>query len=519
MILALAVAALLGAGCGSSSAPQADKSFTYAAGSQIMIGWDPSTSYSNEILAMQNMYETLTRYNAETAKAEPLLATKWTSSDDAKTWTFDIRKGVTFHTGRPVTPAAVKASIDRTIKLNEGAAGIWSSVDSITTRGDNQVVFKLKFPAAIDLVASASYASYIYDPEVAPAKDLKKWFTDGNEAGTGPYQLASWKKGQDVEVRLKQYPKYWGGWKGRHYDRLVFRVVPAATTAAQLLRSGEVDFVQRLGPQLASSFKNDENVVVTAQPSWQNLIAMYNTQRPPLDDKRVRQAISYAIPYKGIIDSLKGGVAPSSGIIPEGLWGYTEDLPNFTYDPAKAKQLLADAGYGPGGKAMKLSLTYVQGDTDEQQVTTLMKSELAQLNIDVDVQPLQWQTQWSKAQSEKESERQDMLLWYWWPDYPNPYSWFKSLFRTESPPYANLAYYSNESVDKQIDEVDAIAATDRDAAIAVYKDLQEQLIEDAPGVSVYTQVYQRAMLTGIGGFKENPAYPNVVFGYDLTPPE
>ena len=114
---------------------------------------------------------------------------------------------------------------------------------------------------------------------------------------------------------------------------------------------------------------------------------------------------------------------------------------------------------------------------------------------------------------------QDILLFYWWPDYADPYSWFINLFHTESKPYFNLTYYSNPQLDKMIDGVESLAATDRPKAIDTYRVMQEQLLQELPAISLYTQVYQKAMLSSVGGFVENPAYPNVVFGYELTPQE
>src|SRR4051794_10330507 len=145
------------------------------------------------------MYETLTRYNAQTKKVDPLLATRYAKSKDGKTWTFTLRKGVTFHTGRPVDAAAVKAAIARTMKLNQGAAYIWGSVKSIATPSPTTVVFHLKYAAPLDLIASADYAAYIYDTKAQPAAKLAKWFAAAHDAGTGPYQIDQYAKGQEVE--------------------------------------------------------------------------------------------------------------------------------------------------------------------------------------------------------------------------------------------------------------------------------------------------------------------------------
>ena len=517
------VLAMFGVACQGTStekttpSPGANATFTYDVNSQVMIGWDPATGYSNEIIAMNNMYEQLTKYNSQTQQVEPLLATSWTTSPNGLTWTFTLRPGVTFHTGRAMTSADVKASIDRTIQVNGGASYIWGPVKSIDASTPDTVTFHLKYPAPIDLIASADYAAYIYDTKASGSEDLGKWFEQGHEAGTGPYTLEDWNKGQEIELRLTSFPDYWGGWDGAHYTRYVFRVTPEPTTAAQLLRSGQVSMVERMTPQLWQSFQGQDGFQTTDDPSWQTLLAMLNTSAGPLANQAVRQAVASAIDYPGMISALHGGADQISGYVPPGLWGHFDDLSNPVFDATNAQQMLEQAGYGPGGKAMDLTLTYTQGDADEQLVGTLIKSNLAKLNVNVDVRGLAWPAQWSKAKSSNPSDRQDILLFYWWPDYADPYSWFINLFHTESKPYFNLTYYSNPQLDGLIDGVESQAATDRPSAIDTYKQMQDLLLQAMPAISLYTQVYQKALLSSVGGFVENPAYPNVVFGYELTP--
>jgi peptide/nickel transport system substrate-binding protein len=519
-LIALTVAACTGTSTekSSPSGPAAtNATLNYNVNSQVMIGWDPSTGYSNEIIAMNNMYEQLTRYNAETQQVDPLLATEWTTTDDGLTWTFTIRDGVRFHSGRTMTADDVKASIERTIDMNGGAAYIWGPVKSIDAPAPDTVVFTLKYPAPIDLIASADYAAYIFDTKAAGNEDLGKWFEQGNEAGTGPYMLDTWDKGQETELRLSAFPDYWGGWDGAHYMRYVFTVTPEATTAAQLLRSGQATIVERMTPQLWQTFENQDGFATTDQASWQTLLAMLNTASGPLADADVRQAIASAIDYDGMMAALHGGAEQISGYVPPGLWGHSDDLANPTFDQGKAQELLDQAGYGPNGKPMDLTLTYTQGDADEQLVGQLIKSDLGKLNINVDVRGLAWPAQWGKAKSSNTAERQDILLFYWWPDYADPYSWFINLFHTEDKPYFNLCYYSNAKLDQMIDSVESLAATDREQAIATYQDMQEMLLADMPAISLYTQVYQKAMQSSIDGFVDNPGYPNVVFGYDVQP--
>jgi peptide/nickel transport system substrate-binding protein len=513
------------AACGGSTSPAsttqkpANQVFTYDTSAQVMVdGWDPATEYSDGIIAMSEMYETLTRYDSAAHAVDPLLATSWAPADGGKTWTFHLRHGVYFHTGRLMTAQAAKAAIQRTIKLDGGASYVWGAVKTIDTPDQYTLVFHLSYAAPLALEASADYSAYIYDtqpgPGAQPGKDLASWLNAGRDSGTGPYTAQTWNKGQESEVILKAFPRYWGGWSGAHYTRVVFRVVPQDTTAAQLLRSGQVTFVEQMNSSLWSSFKGDSGVSLVSSPSWQNLLGQLNVKRLSLP---VRQAISYAVDYNGIIAALHGAGVASSGIVPPGLMGHFADLPDYTYNQAKAKALLKQAGYGPGGKPLHLSLTYTEGDSNEQVVATVIKSDLAALNVNLSVQPLAWPTQWAKGKSSNAAQRQDIFIEYWWPDYADPYSWFVNLLQTESPPSYNLSYYSNPSVDHMINQVEPLVATNASAADQLYRNMQVTILQQAPIVFLYNANYQYAMLSGISGFQVNPAYPNVVFVHDLKP--
>jgi peptide/nickel transport system substrate-binding protein len=503
-----------GGGAGKKQ-PTASTVFTYDTYTQVMVdGWDPATEYSNGIIAMSNMYETLTRYNPVTHAVDPLLATSWSHSANGLTWTFQLRHGVHFHTGRLMTAQAAKAAILRTQKLNGGAAYIWGAVKSIDTPSQYTMVFHLSYPSPLALEASADYSAYIYDTQAAGTGNLTKWLNTPHDAGTGPYTLQSWNNGQEFEVVLKAFPGYWGGWNGLHYKKVVFRVVPQDTTAAQLLRAGQVSFVEQMSPTQWKSLQGAPGIRLVSSPSWQNLLAQLNT---PALSLPIRQAISYATDYPGIIAALSGAAVPSSGIVPAGLFGHFGNLPSYTYDPAKAAKLLNSVGYGPGKKKLNLTLSYTAGDSNEQVVATLLKSSLAKLNVSLSVQSLAWATQWSKGKSASASARQDIFMEYWWPDYADPYSWFVNLLQTEKQPYFNLSYYSNPALDKQINSVESLVATNPSAGSALYRTMQVEILKQAPIVFLYNTDYQYAMTNTFTGFQVNPAYPNVIFVYDLKP--
>jgi peptide/nickel transport system substrate-binding protein len=512
--------ALILAACGgsNSSAPQQPVSqvFTYDTTATVFDdGFDPATEYSDAIIAMSQMYETLTRYNAVAHRVEPLLATSWSSADNGKLWTFHLRPGVHFHTGRLMTAQAAKAAILRTMKLNGGAAYVWGAVSSISTPSQYTLVFHLKYASPLDLEASAAYSAYIYDTQAAgPGGNLLKWLNTPHDAGTGPYELQTWNKGQEFEAILKAFPGYWGGWAGPHYKKVVYRVVTADTTAAQLLRSGQVSFVEQISPSIWKSFQGSPGIRTVSAPSFQNLLAQLNAQALSLP---VRQAILYGINYPGIIAALQGAAYPSSGLVPAGLLGHYTNLPNYTYDQAKAIALLHQAGYGPGKKPLNLSLTYTSGDSNEQVVATLLKSSLAHLNINLNITSLAWPTQWAKAKSANAASHQSIFLEYWWPDYADPYTWFTNLLQTQKQPYYNLSYYSNKVMDGQINRVESVLATNKAAGAQLYRTMQVETLQQAPVTALYNVNYQYAMRTSFTGFQVNPAYANVVFTYNLRP--
>jgi peptide/nickel transport system substrate-binding protein len=520
LMAASSALALVLAACGGSPSPEtphrtAAQAFTYDTYTQVMVdGWDPATEYSSGILAMSNMYQTLTRYDPVTHAVGPLLATSWSASNGSHQWTFHLRHGVYFHTGRLMTAQAAKAAILRTMKLGGGASYIWGAVKTISTPDPYTLVFRLKYATPLALQASADYSAYIYDTQAAGGGDLANWLNAAHDAGTGPYTVANYNSGQEFEVILKEYPRYWGGWSGAHYKRVVFRVVPQDTTAAQLLRSGQVNFVEQMSSSLWEALRGAHGIRLTSVPSWQNLLGQLNCQKLRLP---VRQAISYGIDYAGIIAALQGAAIPSSGIVPVGLFGHFTDLPNYRYNSSKAEALLHRAGYGPGKKTLDLTLTYTQGDSNEQVVATLIKSSLAKLNLNVSVRSLAWNTQWAKAKSAKAAGHQDIFVEYWWPDYADPYSWFVNLLATEKQPYFNLSYYSNHALDGQINRVESLVATNPTAGGQLYRSMQVEILQQAPIAFLYNSTYQYAMTSTFTGLQVNPAYPNVVFAYSLRP--
>jgi peptide/nickel transport system substrate-binding protein len=502
--------------------PAVPKIVTYATISE-MVTLDPSTEFSNSIMVLSNLYEPLIWYQPWSTPAfQPGLATSWESSSDSQTWTFHLRQGVKFHDGTDFNATAVKYSIERTINLGGGAAYIWGTVKQINIMDTYTVQIILSSPTPLDAVASASYAAWIMSPQIdslakaAGFTNASQWFNAGHDDGTGPYTVTKWEP--QTEVDLRKVPSYWGGWTSDQFDTAVFKIVRDETVQEQMIKSGEIQIAQQVPFADIPSLQSDTNVKVYKNPQYQNLFGLLNNQKFPFNNTLIRQAVSYAIPYQQIVTALHGFVTQATGPIPNGMPGHFNDLPQYTYDLNKAKQLMAQAGYPNGG--FKVLLTYLTGDSREQSTSELIKSALRDLGIEVDIRAMTWNEQWALACNASNdpqcpSKAQDIFIFYWWPTILSPYDFLLSVFHSESTTLFNLGYYYHSDFDQLIDQAYAKEGSDKQAAYQMYRQAELQLINDAAAVYLWDLTDVHILRSNITGFQYNPGYTTVVFFYQL----
>ena len=473
--------------------------------------WDPIASFSTEAAYLPNVYETLLKINkpGSAEKYTPVLAENWSVSDDKLSYTFNLRPDVKFHDGEPMNAAAVKASI-AAVK-DHGAAGfIWWSVVNVEVVDDLTVKFNLSTPQPIDLIASSMYAAYIVSPKALEgfAADENFW-ADGKSYGTGPYMVESYTP--DVEAVFTQNTEYWGGWEAGQYEKIVASLVPEATTRQQMLEGGEVDLAERLPNENLDTFKNDPNYTVFTEPSFFNYVGIFNTLRAPLDDVKVRQALSYAIPYEDIINIGASGLGTQSfGPVPAGVYPWDDSVGQYTYDLEKAKTLLAEAGHEGGGFSLKL--TYTASNASEEAFAPLIKDSFAQVGVDVTIEALSLGEQLKLARSG--ADAQDMTLLLYWPAYADAAAdnlW--SLFYYTEKPSWNLSYWNNPTYNTLWDEGSALSGTDFAASKDKYVEAVKLLVEEAPGVFFYDTMAVYVIPNTIEGFEYNLNYPFWHFDY------
>lgn len=473
---------------------------------------DPATSFSGDNAVLANCYETLTRYvpdmAAGTGQIEPLLAESWEASEDGLTWTFKLRDGVTFSDGEKLTSAAVKAAVERTQSIGGGASFIWWALESIDTPDELTVVFNLSASQPVDLIASAGYAAWIQSP--ASIEQDNAWFNQGNSAGTGPYTIRSYEPGQ--RCILQRNPNYWGGSGEGKFDNVVLEVVEDNVLAQNMIESGQADFTYEVPFENLDSLKQNPDLNIVVNPSFQNLFGLFNVKKAPLDNPKVRQALSLAYPYDDVIFAATNGLGTRSrGIIPPGIWGHDPDAPVPNTDLDAAKALLDEAGVN----GLELTITYATGDPTQGVMAELWRANLAKLGVTLNLQPMSWEAQWELSKADP-ANAQDIFVMYWWPTFVTPHDFMFSLFHTEDSPNFNLGYYSNPAFDKLLGEAGLLASSDRDKAAEIYKQAQNLLIGDAAAVFMLDLPNVHILRASIKGYVDNPAYGHVVFADQLS---
>ncbi|ANY06487.1 ABC transporter substrate-binding protein [Pseudonocardia sp. HH130630-07] len=322
----------------------------------------------------RQMFDTLITYKQGTTELEPGLATAWESSPDGKTWTFTLRDGVKFHDGTALDAAAVCANFDRWFQMkgaaaqsqmiyygdvfegfaqNEGDASGDPVYKSCTAQDPTTAVlnlnkFKGAFPAAFGLTSfsiSSPAALEQYDADaVTQSGDSFTYpaYATEHPTGTGPFRFESFDKANGT-ITLARNDDYWG--EKAKVDKLIFKIIPDENARKQELAAGTIDGYDYPSPADYGTLKEQGNQVLIRDP-FSILYVGFNTKNnPALRDLKVRQAIAHAIDRESLVRTkMPEGSAVAQEFVPPTVAGYAQQVTQYPYDPAKAKQLLAEAG-------------------------------------------------------------------------------------------------------------------------------------------------------------------------------
>jgi peptide/nickel transport system substrate-binding protein len=351
------------------------------------VGLDPAlTTAFASVAIYEHMYSSLATLEYKTNKVKPDLAESWRQVDP-NTVEFKLRQGVKFHGGREVTAEDVKYTWERlldpklTVPLKNyiGPGAEVQVVDKYTARLRNDPVYAPLLSCVADRRPTA-----IVDREVIEKNgDLKNW-----DGGSGPFKLVEYTP--DVRVVLEKNASYYEK-DLPILERIEFRIIPDEQARIAAIRAGDVDMTVLKDPKTARLLRDDKNIVLNDVPSFWRSASPINTQRKPLDDIRVRQAISYAIDRQEIINTVLLGDGVPTGVIPPGEaeWAIpvtSENFPTYQYNPEKARQLLKDAG----AEGLKIGIQAAPAYAPDIPTAQVLQAQLKKVGIELTVQQLEW---------------------------------------------------------------------------------------------------------------------------------
>jgi peptide/nickel transport system substrate-binding protein len=424
-----------------------------------------------------------------TAQLHPALATSW-QSVDLNTWEFKLRQGVKFHDGSPFTADDVKFSFERILnpenKLPVRAA--IANIKSVTVVDPMTVRIQTSEPDTI-LPLRISHSSMIVPMKTFQTMGAEKFAE--NPIGTGPYKFVQWVRGEKIVYAANQ--EWWGG--KVNIDQLVWKNIAETSTRMAALKTGDVDIASQVPLQEVASINGDANLRVSTVAG--NIVDFWlmNTTRPPLDNVKVRQAINYAIDKEGIAKNIYGSANLSLLGNAKTIYGLDPAQSPYPYDPAKAKALLAEAGY-PNGLEVPINAATSGMTADDKSNLQTTIAQLGAVGIKATpVTTLDFATVLSKWRA---AELSGMSLF----DYGYSIPHIDVMLATYLDSTRAPKLYLNKSFEEAV--ATARGTFDKDQQLAMYKQIQQQLKDDAALGFLYTENVSTGVNKRVKGYESWP---------------
>ena len=480
--------------------------------------------------ASRQVYNRFAEFKPGTTQVQPGLAQSWEVSKDGLVYTFHLRKGVKWQTTKNFKPSRdfnaddVIFSFDRQWKPDNPYFKVTSDnhsyfndmnmpkiMKSLEKVDDYTVRFTLNVPNAPFIANLAMDFATIMSKEYADQmlKAGKPETVDQEPVGTGPFVFESYQK--DAIIRYKANPTYWAG--KPKIDSLVFAITPDNSVRYAKLKSGECSLMPYPNPADIPAMKKDPALKVLEQPGLNIGYLAFNTQKKPFDDKRVRQAINYAINKKAILDAVYLGIAiPAKNPIPPSMWSYNDAVKDYPYDPAKAKKLLAEAGL-PNGFETDLWWMPVQRpyNPNAKRIAELMQADLEKVGVKAKLVSYEWGEYRKRAQA---GEHQ-MAELGWTGDNGDPDNFMYVLLGCASakPGGSNIAKWCYKPFDDLL--VQAKRTPDVGRRTALYKQAQVIFKEEAPWFTIAHAVQVAPIRKEVQNYQLSPFGQHEFFGVDL----
>jgi len=463
---------------------------------------DPAVTFdNNDWTITYPSYQRLVSYKTDGDKSSTEvtgdLAESWTVSPDNLVWEFKIKPGNKFDDGTAVDAAAVKFSFDRLMTLKQGPSGAFPE-DMVVAVIDPQTIrFTLKTPFAPFLFVLAHNGASIINPLVAnKGAETNAWLSS-HTAGSGPFRLTSWQKGQSVTMEPNPY---FAGPKPA-FKTVILKTIAEPSVRRLQLERGDLDIIEDMPEDQLGALGGKPGVVVKDFPSLRVTYLYLNNKKGPLTDVNARRAITEAVDYNGIVKGiLKDKAKLLNGPIPDGMWGYDSSLPVMKQDLAAAKNSLAKAPQ----KITNLNYMYSDKDANWEPIGLTLQAALAPLGINLKLE----KTANATLRERVGQADYDIAVGTWSPDFADPYMfmnfWFDSKMQGLQ---GNRSFYSNPEVDKLIRE--AAAVSDTAKRVELYQTAQKKVLDDSVYAYLYQKSYSLPMRDSVKGYVFNPMLEQV----------
>lgn len=459
-------------------------------------GLDPHTQTAfASFRLLELIYEPLVNLDPD-LNIIPALSESWTFADDARMLTLNLRQGVKFHDGSDFTAEDVKASFERILNEETGAAtrSNFLSIDTIDTPDDFTVVFNLTEADVPILGAMASLNAAIVPSEMVASGDFAS-----QAIGTGPFKLESWVP--EETTQLSANADWWGD--GPFVDGIEIRIIPDEASILAALRAGEIDFALLNDPLVATLLIDDPSVVLNRVPAIAYHVLQLNAARPPLDKLEVRQAISCAIDRQEVLDTASLGEGQVTGPLTIPAF----QLPASEYfcyekDLDKARELMAQAGMDDGF-TLKMIAANAEPPTALSEAQSI-QAQLAEIGITVEIESLElsvYVDRWLAADFESAVALNG--------GRPDPYTMY-SRYWTKTGNLNTVAGYIDDTLDDLMAQ--GKAETDPQKRFAIFAEFQKHLVEMAPWVWLYNGYEYTAQQPYVKDFVPMPTDSLYSFG-------
>lgn len=452
----------------------------------------------------KSFYQGLFGFDKE-MKLENVLAESYDASKDGLTYTIKLRSGIKFQDGSDFNAEAVKVNLDRASDPDNHLKryNLFKSVATTEVVDPTTVKITLKQPFSAFINTLASPAAAMISPTA-----LKKYGKEigFHPVGTGPFELETWNQTDFVKVK-----KFAGYWKKGYpkLDTITWRPVVDNNTRAAMLKTGEANFAFPIPYEQAKLLEKNTKLDLVTSPSIMQRYISFNVTQKPFDNPKVREAINYAINRQALVKVAFAGYAtPATGIVPPAIQ-YAQSYPAPEYNPAKARELLKEAGY-PNGFTTTLWSSH--NHSTAQKVLQFTQQQLAQVGIKATVTAMDAGQRAAEVEDKGQKESKVRMFYTGWSASTGEANWaLTPLFATQSwpPTIFNTAFYSNPKVDNDLE--DALKTTDGEKKAALYKDAQDRIWNDRPWVPLVVEKLVSANTKNLTGFY---VMPDTSFSFD-----